>query len=252
MVITLALAMALGVIAALVSPAMPASAAITSAPRHVATATPHGITLPQHVRVPSAPPNKDDCKDPSQHLNTYTDPETGAKYICWCPAPGTDVCGWALLLSVPNPATWANVNVWEQKRQAMYIDVTGPSHNQGTPLHIWTYTGGGSQWWNMNYIGSASMHPSSKYTPSMCIGVPGSSTSRGTQLVQFGCNNHTDQHWIWVWTGNVITDNTGTWPIFNIVDVNSRMCIGVAGAGTTIGSPIVQWTCNGSPDQQWF
>jgi hypothetical protein len=29
------------------------------------------------------------------------------------------------------------------------------------------------------------------------------------------------------------------------------MCMGVLGASTLSGAPVVQWPCNGSPDQNW-
>jgi len=32
---------------------------------------------------------------------------------------------------------------------------------------------------------------------------------------------------------------------------NARKCLGVLGGNMTNGTPVVQWTCNGNPDQQW-
>ena len=74
------------------------------------------------------------------------------------------------------------------------------------------------------------------------IGVPGSSTSDGVQLVTWGSNGHSDQFWRFDYT------NYGNQQIIN---VNSGKCMGVAGGSTSAGAAIVQWTCNGHPDQYW-
>jgi hypothetical protein len=40
-------------------------------------------------------------------------------------------------------------------------------------------------------------------------------------------------------------------PTFTWQDLNSSKCLGVSGGNMTNGTPIVQFTCNGHPDQQW-
>lgn len=41
------------------------------------------------------------------------------------------------------------------------------------------------------------------------------------------------------------------WERGQIVDRNSRKCLGVSGAAMERGTILVQWECNGSPDQKW-
>lgn len=82
----------------------------------------------------------------------------------------------------------------------------------------------------------------SNLTGTYVIGVPGSSTSDGVQLVTWASNGHSDQFWRFDYT------NYGPQQIIN---VNSGKCMGVAGGSTSAGAAIVQWTCNGHPDQYW-
>jgi hypothetical protein len=47
-------------------------------------------------------------------------------------------------------------------------------------------------------------------------------------------------------------DEVLTSEISTFVDFNSGKCLGVLGGNMTDGAPVVQWTCNGNPDQTWY
>jgi len=49
----------------------------------------------------------------------------------------------------------------------------------------------------------------------------------------------------------VVLPSTGLSGLYNIENVNSGLLLGVAGASTAEGADIVQWTSNGSPNQEW-
>ncbi|HLG78438.1 MAG TPA: RICIN domain-containing protein, partial [Ktedonobacteraceae bacterium] len=117
-------------------------------------------------------------------------------------------------------------------------------------IHQWTYTGANNQWWAMygssygdSYIRAISVNSNK------CMGVQGGSTQRGASVLQWSCNGAPDQAWTWAWTGYYAGNR---WPIFNIVNLNSHMCLGITGASLQVGADAVQWTCNGSADQEWY
>ena len=76
----------------------------------------------------------------------------------------------------------------------------------------------------------------------LTLGVLGSSTAQGAQVVQWSSNGNTDQQWSLTDVGN---------GYYNIVDRNSGMVLGVASSSTTPGADVVQWSSNGNTDQQW-
>jgi len=142
--------------------------------------------------------------------------------------------------SGPLGETWVNYN------SGMYLDVTGPSTANGTLMHQWTYTGADNQWWfryGWNYGDVFT-----RYGTNKCMGVAGGSTSAGAAVVEWDCNNHLDQQWIYLATGGYANG----WPVYNIVNLNSGQCLGVQGGSTALGAQVVQWPCNGHPDQEWY
>lgn len=82
----------------------------------------------------------------------------------------------------------------------------------------------------------------SNFTGRYVIAVPGASTSNGVQLETFASQGHPDQFWRFDYT------NYGPQQIIN---VNSNKCMGVNGGSLGQGAEIVQWTCDGSLNQEW-
>jgi hypothetical protein len=181
-----------------------------------------------------------------------TDPNGNIHYqVCNChkeivlnPPMVIKICDWEDTAEVNTQNTWINLN------SGLYMDVEGPSTANGARVHQWTWTGGLNQWWDFyaSGYGTSPVQAVSEYS-GKCLGVGGGSTTEGAQIVQWGCNGNPDQSWYWVDTGYVTS--TG-WDIFNIVDYNSGMCIGIGGGSTAIGADAVQWPCDGSSNQMWF
>jgi galactose oxidase len=80
------------------------------------------------------------------------------------------------------------------------------------------------------------------------MGVSGGSLSPGATVVEWDCNGHSDQEWIYVPTGGYANG----WPLYNIENLNSGQCLGVSGGSKALGAQVVQWSCNGHPDQEWY
>jgi hypothetical protein len=150
-----------------------------------------------------------------------------------------------------SPAYWNNPSgqlgeTWENDNSGMFLDISGPSSNDGSIVHQWTYNGGNNQWWfrygwNYGYVFT-------RYGPNHCLGVSGASTAAGAAVVEWTCNGSADQQWIFKPTGG----HANGWPLYNIVNLKSHDCLGVAGGSMALGAPVVQWPCNGHPDQEWF
>ena len=158
---------------------------------------------------------------------------------------GTDTaCRWVLVKVENLNSTWSNLN------SGLYMDVERVSMSDGARIHQWTYTGANNQWWNTqdSGYGDGSVNMVS-VNSGKCLGVGGGSITQGAPIVQWGCNGNPDQTWFWAYTGN---DTSDGWPIFNVVNGNSGMCLGIGGASTQVGAYAVQWGCNGSADQEWY
>lgn len=77
----------------------------------------------------------------------------------------------------------------------------------------------------------------------MCLAVPGSSTTRGTQLGVYQCSGNLDQQW-----------RLDTSSPYLLQNRNSGMFAAVAGGSTAEGAPIIQWVSDQgiNPDQLWL
>ncbi|WP_425556883.1 glycoside hydrolase family 27 protein [Kitasatospora saccharophila] len=152
------------------------------------------------------------------------------------------------------------------------ISATVPAHGT-TMLRVSGGTGGGT----------ATSGPVRAAGAGKCLDVPNSTTTAGTQVQIWDCNNQANQQWTHtaanqltvslggtqlcldaydnqtapgtkaiIWTCNnqvnqqwrVNTDGT-------ITSVQSGLCLDVTGRSTANGALIDLWTCNGQSNQQW-
>jgi hypothetical protein len=192
------------------------------------------------------------CDRPYDGLIIEYPPGSDTRYQCICKVK-TDLSGYYCdwypyppLLLPPPRSTWINLN------SRKYLDVSNVSHDNGATLHQWAYTGALNQWWdtrNNNSFGGSFFQLASANS-GKCMGIIGGGTGQGAQVVQWDCygRDHPDQYWAYVPTGAYVGDN----PVWEIVNLNTGMCLGVTGGSTSIGAPVVQWACNGHPDQNWY
>jgi len=137
------------------------------------------------------------------------------------------------------------------------LGVLGGNMTNGTAVVVWTCNGHPDQTWEIinGFPGSGGfMQIHNSQDPSKCLGVLGSATSDGSNLVIWDCNNHSDQLWQFVpWNGDPIS---GPFGCYNIVNLNADpKVLGVLNGGTpTDGAQAVIWdplTGFSHRDQVW-
>jgi hypothetical protein len=137
---------------------------------------------------------------------------------------------------------------WVDNNSGQYLDMTGASTAQGAYAQQWPYNGGGpNQWW-VRFPDDGGYYRILNKNSDLCLGVQGGSTAWGARVVQWACNGNPDQEWAYEFTGSY----SNGWPVYNIVNKNSGLCLGVLGASYAEGAEVVQWGCNGNPDQEWY
>lgn len=75
----------------------------------------------------------------------------------------------------------------------------------------------------------------------LCLGVPGASTSDGTQLDQSACNGAANRTWKLTASGSGYT----------LAAAHSSRCAGVKDASTSAGKAVEQQSCSGAATQVW-
>ena len=76
-----------------------------------------------------------------------------------------------------------------------------------------------------------------------CMDDPNSSTTTGTQLIQYSCNTGSNQNW-------TFTPVSGTSATYTVT-TSAGLCVDVSGKSTADNAQIIQWTCNSQTNQQW-
>lgn len=81
----------------------------------------------------------------------------------------------------------------------------------------------------------------------MCMGVDGGSTASGAKLMLFACDGSRNQTWFFREAGGdrVVTIRNGT-------SSDGNRCIGVDNGSTANGAQLMQFTCDGKPNQSWL
>ncbi|MGC0422483.1 RICIN domain-containing protein [Embleya sp. AB8] len=78
--------------------------------------------------------------------------------------------------------------------------------------------------------------------PDLCLGIQGGSVNYGAPVIQWNCNNNSDQRWYQRWESGRL----------ELVNVNSGLCLDIPGGSRNAGVGLVQWQCNGGANQKWF
>lgn len=80
-----------------------------------------------------------------------------------------------------------------------------------------------------------------------CLAVPNASTANGTGVIQWTCNPLSfDRMWDVDWVSG------GNGDRYTFKNHNSGKCLAMPNASTANGTQAIQWTCNGSSEQQWI
>ncbi|MBE8516875.1 PHB depolymerase family esterase [Amycolatopsis sp. H6(2020)] len=73
-----------------------------------------------------------------------------------------------------------------------------------------------------------------------CLDVPGRSTTQGTRLQLWDCNDGSNQ----TWTATAATELT-------VYAGDTLRCLDAEGGATTPGTAVIIWTCHGGANQKW-
>jgi hypothetical protein len=156
--------------------------------------------------------------------------------------------GWQLWLLVcistrtpPEAETWININ--SQLAMEVYHSLTA----NGAAVDQWPYNGTNAQWW-VRAQNSSGYDLVINVNSGKCMGVGGGSTAWQAPVVQWDCNGSPDQKWAWHGTGSTYNG----WPVYNIVNYNSGLCLDVPHSSTTQGQALWQYGCNGTGAQAWY
>jgi hypothetical protein len=76
-----------------------------------------------------------------------------------------------------------------------------------------------------------------------CLDDPYSSTTSGTQLIQYSCNSGSNQNW-------TFTPVTGTTASYTVTSF-SGLCVDISGSSTADNAQVLQLTCNGQTNQRF-
>ena len=99
---------------------------------------------------------------------------------------------------------------------------------------------GSLQQWNFQDAGSEYFRIVNRNS-GKCLDVYAALTADGANVVQWACNNGTNQQWQVFRTGNFA----------ELRARHSGKCLDVNAVSTVNGGNIQQWTCNGAANQQW-
>jgi glucosylceramidase len=111
------------------------------------------------------------------------------------------------------------------------LDVTGNNSADGTPVQIWTCTGGPNQQWTRATDGTIR-------SLGKCLDVAGGSTANGATVQLYTCNGTPAQQW---------TYTSGR----DLVNPQANKCLDVTGNTSTDGTKVQIWSCTGGANQKW-
>ncbi|HXM54946.1 MAG TPA: RICIN domain-containing protein [Candidatus Dormibacteraeota bacterium] len=210
------------------------------------------FAAPAHTLAGSlllAPPHPEACGPSTDGQEEGPDSDGITwKCICFPRQGGGQECEW-VAVDYPDPPSEETILV--NVNSSMLMDITGPNMQNGTLIHQWTNTappnGGVNQRWRLHASFANGFDQIVSEYSSKCVGVGGSSLNQGASIVEWDCNSHTDQRWALAFSGDFFNG----FPAFNILDLNSKLVIGISAGSRTIGANAVQWPWNGSLDQEW-
>jgi glucosylceramidase len=161
-------------------------------------------------------------------------------------------------LQQPPPNTTAYTSWWANKNPGAgkCMGVVGGNMTNGTPVVQWSCNGHPDQSWEIQVVNGS---PGGIWTqirnfqdPNKCLGVLGSTTFDGSNLVIWDCNGSGDQEWFFQSVPNFFTGfPSGN---FNIINGNADpKVIGILNMDPSDGAQAVIWDNLGPthPDQEW-
>jgi hypothetical protein len=160
------------------------------------------------------------------------------------------------LTPLPARADSVFTATWFTEGTGDCLGVQGGNMTNGTPIVQWPCNGNPDQTWEITTISGSPGDPiwtqiQDFQDPSKCLGVLGSATGDGSNLVIWDCNGNADQTWFF--QQDVPRSRGIPFGCFNIVNFNAApKVIGIQGASTAAGAQAVLWDLEPThPDQTW-
>jgi len=122
------------------------------------------------------------------------------------------------------------------------IDLVSGGITDGTDAVQWSWNGGGSQKWDLSYLGN-DQYKLTGVSSGKLLEITGASTANGAVAQIWPSNNNNCQKWTITPAGD---------GFFKLLNVNSGKAVDVASGSTANGAGIIQWPYNASDNQQWL
>jgi len=176
----------------------------------------------------------EDYRDPTAY-NGYTDYTYNQRTFT------TDGVNFIHFTNAAPPETWANPHTNK------YLDLYRVDPTNLTKIQIHGWTGSNAQWWTRVDAGNGYSKLGNKGT-GKCLAVRSAATGDGAKVIEWDCNGNPDQSWKWEPKGR---DFDG-WPVYQFRNRNSGRCLDIPGFATADETQLVQWSCNGGWNQEWY
>ena len=135
--------------------------------------------------------------------------------------------------------TWFNTN------SQLALEVYHSSTSSGAAVDQFTWNNTSTQWW-LPIRNQDGYYQLVNTNSGMCM--DGGSAVPQASIIQWTCNGTYDQQWRFVFTGRY----DGGWPVYNLVNHLSGLCLDVPHGSIFAGTVLWQYRCNGTGAQQWY
>ncbi len=129
----------------------------------------------------------------------------------------------------------------QNRHSGLYLDVSGPSVDDGANVIQWNGTSGTNQQFDFSHLGGGTY----RLTPvnsGKSLDIDAISTADGARVIQWTYVGGGNQQFIAVSTGD---------GFYKLIAKHSNKIVEVAGFSTTAGGQVQQWTDNGQASGQW-
>ena len=160
------------------------------------------------------------------------------------------------MIAVPAPAsaeTYEFTSEVVSAHSGKCLEVNGWSTSNGGNVDQWDCHGGGNQQWDfISESDGGNDEQLVNQHSGLCLDVVGKKTTNGANVHQWGCQyREVSQTWL-LWPHG----SANGWYYYTITNAHAsygglNMCLDVNQGGTSDGTNVQIWQCNGSQNQLW-
>jgi hypothetical protein len=172
-----------------------------------------------------------------------SNPDSVSNYLCQEVSDGFYL--WILVCfdvrTPPAAETWLN------DHSNLALEVYHSSTDDGATVDQYTYNGTNTQWWT-RALGSDGTYLVINVNSGKCLSVSGQSTASQASVEQRTCDTGLDQRWFY----NSLGRYHSGWPVYELQNDNSGLCLDVPHSSTTPGTSLWQYGCNQTGAQGFY